>query len=85
MAYGEVTEDNVYLCCGHPLRKDIENIVRWLLNVGFDTAYNSILVLRLIVELYSGHSGQCTCTCVMSLYNVYNVDGAADEVEISIF
>jgi len=43
MAYNEVNEDNVYLCVGHPLRKDIENIVKWLLNDTFSTAFNSIL------------------------------------------
>lgn len=32
MAFKDVTEDNVYTCVGHPLKKDIENIVYWLLN-----------------------------------------------------
>jgi len=43
MAYDEVTEENVYLCVGHPPRRDIENIVKWMLNDHFSTAYNSIL------------------------------------------
>jgi len=43
MAYSEVNEDNVYLCVGHPLRKDIENILNWMLNESFTTAFNSIL------------------------------------------
>jgi len=43
MAYDEVTEDNVYLCVGHPPRRDIENIVKWMLNDHFSVAYNSIL------------------------------------------
>lgn len=43
MAFDEVNEDNVYTCVGHPLRKDIENIVKWMLNDDFTTAYNSIL------------------------------------------
>lgn len=43
MAYDEISEDNVYMCVGHPLRKDIENIVYWILNENFTTAYNSIL------------------------------------------
>jgi len=48
MAYDEVTEDNVYLCVGHPPRRDIENIVKWMLNDHFSVAYNSILLwLRL--------------------------------------
>lgn len=32
MAYKDVTEDNVYTCVGHPLKSDIANIVKWLLN-----------------------------------------------------
>ena len=44
MAYNEVNEDNVYLCVGHPARKDIENIVRWMLNDNFATAYNRIFL-----------------------------------------
>lgn len=43
MAYDEVTEDNVYTCVGHPLRRDVEHIVKWMLNEHFTTAYNSIL------------------------------------------
>jgi len=43
MAYDEVTEDNVYLCVGHPPRRDIENIVKWMLNDHFSDAYGSIL------------------------------------------
>jgi replication factor C subunit 3/5 len=43
MAYKEVTEDNVYTCVGHPLKNDISNIVKWLLNEDFSSAYKSIL------------------------------------------
>ena len=43
MAYDEVTEDNVYTCVGHPLTRDIENIVNWVLNDNFTTCYHSIL------------------------------------------
>nr|XP_023012126.1 replication factor C subunit 5 isoform X2 [Leptinotarsa decemlineata] len=43
LAYKNVTEDNVYSCVGHPLRTDIENIVKWLLNEDFQTTYRSIL------------------------------------------
>lgn len=32
MAFKDVTEVNVYTCVGHPQKKDIENIVYWLLN-----------------------------------------------------
>ena len=48
MAYDAVDEDAVYTCVGHPLRKDIENIVYWVLNDSFTAAYNSILVLKII-------------------------------------
>lgn len=41
LAYKEVTEDTVYTCVGHPLRSDIENIVKWLLNSDFKTTYKS--------------------------------------------
>ena len=45
MAYDVINEDNVYTCVGHPLRKDIENIVNWMLNESFTTAHNSILIM----------------------------------------
>ena len=43
MAHGRVTEDSVYTCVGHPLKSDITNIVKWLLNDDFTTAFRSIL------------------------------------------
>ncbi|CAH2007592.1 unnamed protein product [Acanthoscelides obtectus] len=43
LAYKYVNEDNVYTCVGHPLRKDIENIFKWLLNSDFETTYKRIL------------------------------------------
>lgn len=46
MAYDEVTEDNVYLCVGHPPRRDIENIVKWMLNDHFSVAYNNIMAVK---------------------------------------
>uniref|UniRef100_A0A4W5QYR3 Activator 1 subunit 5 n=1 Tax=Hucho hucho TaxID=62062 RepID=A0A4W5QYR3_9TELE len=46
MAYGKVTEDNVYTCTGHPLRSDIANILGWSLNKDFTSAYNQILQLK---------------------------------------
>lgn len=46
MAYDVINEDSVYLCVGHPLRKDIENIVYWVLNENFTTAYNNIMDLK---------------------------------------
>lgn len=46
MAYESVNEDNVYTCVGHPLRKDIENIVYWILNENFTTSYKHIMELK---------------------------------------
>ena len=43
LAFGSVTEENVYNCVGHPLPIDIKNIVNWLLNETYEFAYNSIL------------------------------------------
>ncbi|KAJ7424842.1 Replication factor C subunit 5 [Willisornis vidua] len=39
MAFGKVTEENVYTCTGHPLKSDIANILDWMLNQDFSTAY----------------------------------------------
>ena len=44
MAFDTVNEVNVYTCTGQPLRSDIANIVEWMLNEDFSTAYNSILL-----------------------------------------
>ena len=41
MAHDEVNEQTVYLCTGQPLPNDITQIVEWMLNQGFSTAYNS--------------------------------------------
>ncbi|XP_064612888.1 replication factor C subunit 5-like [Liolophura sinensis] len=46
MAFDEVTEDNVYTCVGHPLRRDVENIVNWMLNDSFSAAYKNISALK---------------------------------------
>lgn len=43
LAYGSVTEENVYSCVGHPLPIDIKNIVNWLLNESYELAYSSNL------------------------------------------
>lgn len=47
LAFKDVTEDNVYTCVAHPLKNDIENIVKWLLNESFENAYKSILLNNL--------------------------------------
>lgn len=44
MAYGNVTEENVYTCVGHPQKNDIQNIVGWLLSVeSFQETFESNL------------------------------------------
>ena len=60
MAYDEVTEDSVYLCVGHPPRRDIENIVKWMLNDHFSVAYSSILYLcRFLASNFSDSKFIC--------------------------
>lgn len=53
MAHDEVTEETVYLCTGQPLPSDIAQIVEWMLNVDFSTAYTSECV------------HVCKCMCVV--------------------
>ena len=45
MAFDEVNEHNVYLCTGQPLPTDIAQIVEWMLNQDFSTAYESTITL----------------------------------------
>ncbi|XP_015117244.1 replication factor C subunit 5 [Diachasma alloeum] len=47
LAYGSVTEENVYNCVGHPLPIDIKNIMNWLLNESYTSAYNKIQDLKI--------------------------------------
>lgn len=51
LAYKDVTEDNVYTCVGHPLRSDIENIVKWLLNDDLKITYSNIKQLKTLKGL----------------------------------
>lgn len=51
MAFGKVTEETVYTCTGHPLKSDIANILDWMLNQDFTTAYRSILPHVLLTVL----------------------------------
>lgn len=44
-AFSEVNEDTVYTCVGHPLKSDIMNILKWLLNDEFSTTYKSKSIL----------------------------------------
>lgn len=48
MAFKSVNEENVYSCVGHPQKKDIENIVYWLLNDDeFKNTYKKIQDLKI--------------------------------------
>lgn len=51
MAFPIVNEDNVYTCVGHPLQKDISNIVNWCLNENFSVAYSNIQDLKTLKGL----------------------------------
>lgn len=51
LAFGDVTEDNVYTCVGHPLPKDIVSIVTWMLNDSFSDAYRNIMQLKTLKGL----------------------------------
>ncbi|KAL3278809.1 hypothetical protein HHI36_016332 [Cryptolaemus montrouzieri] len=51
LAYNDVTEDNVYSCVGHPLKRDVENIVKWLLNESFNICYKNIKELKILKGL----------------------------------
>ncbi|EDO41130.1 predicted protein [Nematostella vectensis] len=51
MAYSVVNEDHVYLCTGQPQPTDIGNIVDWMLNKDFTTAYTNILKLKTLKGL----------------------------------
>ncbi|NWI19544.1 RFC5 factor, partial [Crypturellus soui] len=51
MAFGTVTEESVYTCTGHPLKCDIANILDWMLNQDFSTAYRKISELKTLKGL----------------------------------
>ena len=46
-----VDENNVYTCVGHPLKKDIRDIVTWMLNNPFSVAYNNIMNVKTLKGL----------------------------------
>ncbi|CAH2067732.1 unnamed protein product [Thlaspi arvense] len=46
MASEKITEEEVYLCTGNPLPKDIEQISHWLLNKPFAESYKNILEMK---------------------------------------
>lgn len=57
MAFDKVTEETVYTCTGHPLKSDIANILDWMLNQDFSTAYRSILGRDQCPRPESSHRG----------------------------
>lgn len=44
LSAGEVTEDTVYTCTGAPRPEDIRQILNWMLNENFATAYSSMIL-----------------------------------------
>ncbi|CAN6999413.1 unnamed protein product [Brassica oleracea var. botrytis] len=46
MASVKITEEEVYLCTGNPLPKDIEQISHWLLNQSFAESYKKISEMK---------------------------------------
>nr|CAB3265539.1 replication factor C subunit 5 [Phallusia mammillata] len=46
MAHDEVNENTVYTCTGHPKKSDIENILEWMLNKDFTSAYRKVIALK---------------------------------------
>lgn len=42
MSYDKITEDNVYLCTGHPTGKDIQLMLQTMLNKDFDEALRKV-------------------------------------------
>ncbi|KAF8092633.1 hypothetical protein N665_0407s0013 [Sinapis alba] len=47
MASEKITEEEVYLCTGNPLPKDIEQISHWLLNESFAESYKKISEMKM--------------------------------------
>ncbi|KAI1292229.1 Replication factor C subunit 5 [Halotydeus destructor] len=46
MAFDEVSEANVYMCCGQPTKADIQKILGWLMKKDVSTAYKLISSLQ---------------------------------------
>ena len=63
MAYDEVNESAVYLCTGQPLPSDIAQIVEWMLNEDFSTAYKSESAYVTCIHVSGAYSIQTDYTC----------------------
>ena len=46
VGFTDVNEENVYICTGNPLRKDIQQMIDWMLNEDFTTAYQNISEIK---------------------------------------
>ncbi|XP_028400424.1 replication factor C subunit 5-like [Dendronephthya gigantea] len=46
LAFDKVNEENIYTCTGKPQRNDVANMVNWLLNEDYKTAYHNIMELK---------------------------------------
>ena len=68
MAHDEVSEKTVYLCTGQPLPSDIAQIVEWMLNLDFSTAYNSECVAVYLKSVVGASAYTCTYVqqCVLT-------------------
>lgn len=52
MASQQITEEEVYLCTGNPLPRDIEQISYWLLNESFAESYRSTNLITFFLISY---------------------------------
>lgn len=46
LAFDPITEEAIHLCVGHPLKRDISNMAKTLLNEDFQTAFTHIKTLK---------------------------------------
>jgi replication factor C subunit 3/5 len=46
MSLGDISEENVYMCTGQPLRKDVHQIATLLLNENFENAFKLVYKLK---------------------------------------
>jgi replication factor C subunit 3/5 len=46
VGFSLVNEENVYMTTGNPLRSDIQQIIDWMLNEDFTTAYTNISTMK---------------------------------------
>ena len=74
MAFGEVTEHNVYLCTGQPLPTDIAKIVEWMLNENFSTAYESKSVSKYNIYDSTDKPSMLHYRCVYFHCTMFSVD-----------